>query len=221
MLQEIKALIWKDLLLEWRHKYAINGILLYTFSTIFICYLSFEVLHARLDQFGWNALFWIIILFTSVSAVSKSFVQEKEGRQLYYFNLVQPQSIILAKILYNSCLLVLLSLLAFLTFSVVLGNPVDDVFLFVVIILAGTIGLSTTLTLMSGIAAKTDNNGMLMAILSFPVIIPILLMLIKLSRNAIDGIARSESLDELLTLLAIDLIVGTLAYLLFPYLWRS
>ncbi|MCV9388471.1 heme exporter protein CcmB [Reichenbachiella ulvae] len=221
MIHEIKALLWKDIVLEWRHKYAINGILLYTFSTIFICYLSFEVLHARLDQFSWNALYWIIILFTSISAISKSFVQEKESRQLYYFNLVRPESIIISKIIYNAVLLVALSLLAFATFSLVLGNPVQDPGYFVIVILTGTIGFSTTLTLMSGIAAKADNNGMLMAILSFPVIIPVLLMIIKLSRNAIDGIARSESLSELLTLLAIDIIVGTLAYLLFPYLWRS
>ncbi|PIB37119.1 ABC transporter permease [Reichenbachiella sp. 5M10] len=221
MLKEIKALLWKDIVLEWRHKYALNGILLYTFSTIFICYLSFEVLHARVDQFSWNALYWIIILFTSISTVAKSFIQEKEGRQLYYFNLVRPQSIILSKILYNSGLLILLSILAFGVFSLVLGNRVQDPGFFLLIILAGTVGFATTLSLMSGIASKADNNGMLMAILSFPVIIPILLMIIKLSRNAIDGIARSESLDELLTLLAIDMIVGTLAYLLFPYLWRS
>ncbi|MBU2916062.1 heme exporter protein CcmB [Reichenbachiella agariperforans] len=221
MLKEIKALLWKDIVLEWRHKYALNGILLYTFSTIFICYLSFEVLHARVDQFSWNALYWIIILFTSISTVAKSFIQEKEGRQLYYFNLVRPQSIILSKIIYNSGLLVLLAVLAFGVFSLVLGNRVQDPGFFVLIILAGTVGFATTLSLMSGIASKADNNGMLMAILSFPVIIPVLLMIIKLSRNAIDGIARSESLDELLTLLAIDMIVGTLAYLLFPYLWRS
>ncbi|RJE71695.1 heme exporter protein CcmB [Reichenbachiella sp. MSK19-1] len=221
MLKEIKALLWKDIVLEWRHKYALNGILLYTFSTIFICYLSFEVLHARVDQFSWNALYWIIILFTSISTVAKSFIQEKEGRQLYYFNLVRPQSIILSKIIYNSGLLILLSILAFGVFSLVLGNRVQDPGFFLLIILAGTVGFATTLSLMSGIASKADNNGMLMAILSFPVIIPILLMIIKLSRNAIDGIARSESLDELLTLLAIDMIVGTLAYLLFPYLWRS
>ncbi|UXP33568.1 heme exporter protein CcmB [Reichenbachiella agarivorans] len=221
MFKEIKALLWKDMILEWRHKYALNGILLYVFSTIFICYLSFEVLHARVDQFSWNALYWIIILFTSISTVAKSFIQEKEGRQLYYFNLVRPQSIILSKIIYNSGLLVLLAIMAFGVFSLVLGNRVQDPGFFVLIILAGTVGFATTLSLMSGIASKADNNGMLMAILSFPVIIPILLMIIKLSRNAIDGIARSESLDELLTLLAIDIIVGTLAYLLFPYLWRS
>jgi len=221
MLKEIKSLIWKEMVLEWRHKYAINGILLYIFSTVFICYLSFEVLHARLDQFSWNALFWIVVLFTAISTIAKSFIQEKEGRQMYYFNLVSPQAIILSKIIYNAVLLLILSIVCYIVFSFVLQNKVSDQGLFFSVIALGSIGFSVTLTLMSAIASKAENNGMLMAILSFPVIIPILLMVLKLSRNAIDGLARGESLDEIVTLLSINTIIGVLAYLLFPYLWRA
>ncbi len=61
----------------------------------------------------------------------------------------------------------------------------------------------------------------MMAVLSFPVIIALLLMVIKITKNALDGLARSESHDELLNLLAINCIMVALAYLLFPYIWRS
>ncbi len=221
LIKEVRTLLWKDLVLEWRHKYAINGVLLYTFSTIFICYLSFNVLKGGMNPFSWNALYWIIMLFTAVSAVSKSFVQESESRQMYYFHLVSPEGIILSKIIYNTGFLLTLSLIGYLVFSLVLGNPVTDHLIFALAVIMATMGFSVTLTLMSGIASKTSNNGMLMAVLSFPVVIPILLMVIKISKNAIDGIAHSESQDEILTLLSIDVIMGALAYMLFPYLWRS
>ena len=221
LVTEIKTLLWKELVLEWRHKYAINGILLYTLSTIFICYMSFNVLNAGLNSFTWNALFWIITLFSATTAIAKSFIQENQNRQLYYYTLVSPEGIILSKIIYNTGLLVVLAFVGLALFSLVLGNPVQDLLLFVVNLLLTTLGFSITLTLISGIAAKAENNGMLMAVLSFPVIIPILLMAIKISKNAIDGIARSESLNELLTLGAVNLIMGSLAYMLFPYLWRS
>lgn len=219
--KEVKLLLAKELVLEWRHKYAINGILLYTISTIFICYLSFNVLNAGMNPFTWNALFWIIMLFSATSAIAKSFVQESQNRQLYYFNLVSPQGIIISKIVYNTCLLIVLALVGLGAFSLVLGNPIQDMWLFVLNIMLGAAGFASTLTLISAIASKADNNGMLMAILSFPVMIPILLMVIKISKNAIDGIARSESSEELVTLLAINMIVSALAYMLFPYLWRS
>jgi heme exporter protein B len=98
---------------------------------------------------------------------------------------------------------------------------VEDFGLFAFNLLLGSLGLSTTLTMVSAIASKASNNGILMAILSFPIMIPIILLVIKLSKNAIDGIARSESIDEVMTLCGINLIVGTLAFMLFPYLWRS
>ena len=219
--KEVRILLEKEVLLEWRHKYAVNGVLLYTFATIFICYMSFEVQRGGLNAFAWNAIFWIIMLFSAVSAISKSFVQESTARQMYYFNLVRPISIILSKIIYNTCFLILLSLVAFLVFSLILGSPVQDQGMFAMVVVLGAIGFSTVLTLMSGIASKTENNGMLMAVLSFPVVIPLIMMIIKISKNAIDGIDRGESMDEILTLLAIDAIVGVLALMLFPYLWRS
>jgi heme exporter protein B len=75
--------------------------------------------------------------------------------------------------------------------------------------------------MVSGIAAKAQNSTTLMAVLSFPIIIPMLLMLMKVSKNALDGLDRSLSIDEIITLLAMNLIVISVSYLLFPYLWRS
>jgi heme exporter protein B len=169
----------------------------------------------------WNALFWIILLFSSVNAVAKSFVQEQQGRQLYYFMIASPESIILSKIFYNTGLTLILALLGYGVFSVVLGNPVQDQGLFLLNLVLGAMGFSASLTMVSGIASKAGNNATLMAILSFPVIIPILLMAIRISKNALDGLDWSVSSDKLLSLLAINVLVATTSYLLFPYLWRS
>jgi len=111
---EIKHLIVKDIRLELKQKYALNGILLYVVSTIFVCYLSFTRI---IDAETWNSLFWIIMLFTSVNAVSKSFVQESQGRQLYYYTLSGPQAVILSKIIYNILLMGVLSLLSLIVFT--------------------------------------------------------------------------------------------------------
>jgi len=60
-----------------------------------------------------------------------------------------------------------------------------------------------------------------MAVLSFPIILPMLTLLIKLSKVAVDGLGWSAAQDEIITLLGIDLLVIALSYLLFPYLWKS
>lgn len=190
-------------------------------STIFICYLSFNVRSNQLNVVTWNALFWIIIMFASINAVAKSFIQEKQERLLYYYTIISPQALILARIVYNALLLILVALLGFFFYSLILGNPVINIWLFLGIILLASIGFSSTLTLISAIASKAGNNQTLMAVLGFPIILPMLLMVIKVSKNAIDGLALSASFDELITLLAINIIVGAVSFLLFPYLWRS
>ncbi|MGZ3901759.1 MAG: heme exporter protein CcmB, partial [Bacteroidia bacterium] len=70
-------------------------------------------------------------------------------------------------------------------------------------------------------ASKAGNNGTLMAILSFPVIIPIILVLVRLSKSAMDGLDRSVSYGNIGVLCAINIIVITTSLLLFPYLWRD
>jgi heme exporter protein B len=84
-----------------------------------------------------------------------------------------------------------------------------------------SIGFATSLSIISGIAAKAKNSSVLMAVLSFPVVIAVLLMGIKITKNAVDGLDPSASLDEVFNLAAINSISVTLAYLLFPYIWRS
>ena len=221
MLRPIISLLKKDILLEWRQRYAINGILLYVACTVFICYLSIGIKTNKISPLTWNAILWIVLLFASVNAVAKSFLQEKSGRMLYYYTLASPQAIILSKIIYNTVLLLLLSTIAYLFYSTVLGNPVQDRSLFFINILIGSVGFSTTFTMISAIASKADNSSTLMTILGFPIIIPMLLLLMKISKNAIDGLALSVSYNGLIILCALNVMMVALAYILFPYLWRS
>ncbi|PRY35455.1 heme exporter protein B [Spirosoma oryzae] len=215
------ALMRKEFLLEWRQRYALNGMLLYIVGAVFVCYLSFNARPGQLTPIVWNTLFWIILLFTAINAIAKSFVQERAGRQLYYYTLASPQQIILAKIGYNTALMLVLALLGFSVYAFVLGNPVHDIPLYLLTLILGAIGFAASLTLVAGIASKAENPATLMAVLSFPIILPLLLMLLKISKNALDGLDRSVSWDEMGTVLALDAITLTLSWLLFPFLWRS
>jgi len=215
--KQTKYLLKKEIVLEWRSKYALNGILLYVVATVFVCYLSFRTT----PPLVWNALFWIIMLFAAINAITKSFAQESKGRLLYYYQIASPQAIIIAKIIYNMLLMILMSAIALFFYSIVFQNEVGDKLLYFGAVMLGAISFSSVFTMISAIASKANNNGTLMAILSFPVIIPVIILIIKLSKNAMDGLDRSVSLDEIGVLTAINLIVITVSLLLFPYLWRD
>ncbi len=215
-IKQISILIAKEFLLEWRSKYAIGGIILYVLSTIFIVYNGF----IRVSPQTWNPLFWIIVLFTSINAITKSFVRENGQRQLYYYTITNPVAVIFSKIIYNSVLLIGLNLLTYTIFGIVTGDPVKDKTLFFIAILLGSIGMAVTFTFISAIANKANNSATLMAILSFPVILPILISVIKISASAV-LITDTSVNQDILTLLAIITILMALAYVLFPFLWKD
>jgi heme exporter protein B len=220
-MKNILAVFWHELYLEWREKQAINGLLLYLVSTIMVVYLGFRFKTQTLHPIVWNVIFWVILLFGAINAISKSFGAEKQRKMLYYYTLVSPESLILGKMFYNLALLSVIYGFSLLFYSILLGNPVQDHVLFVITIFLGACSFSFTLTMVSGIASQAKQNTTLMAILSFPLIIPSLLMLIRLSQNALDGLDWSVSYDEIFTLLALDFIGLALSYILFPFLWRG
>lgn len=217
LIKETLALMRKDLVLEWRGKYALSGILLYVFSTVFIIYTSFEEVEAK----AWNTLFWVVLLFASISAIVKSFVQENSPRQLYYYSLTNPIAVILSKTLYNIGLLMVVSLLTWACFALMAGNAVKDNSQFFLALFLGSVGLSITFTFVAAIAGKADHSATLQAIMSFPLVLPILLTLIRLSANALRLEQDSSISDDIAILAGIDLLSLGMALLLFPFLWRE
>ncbi len=217
LLSEIWYLLRKDIMLELRQKYAISGILLYVLSTVFVVYLAFIQLEPRV----WNTLFWIITLFASVNAITKSFMQESGYRSLYYYSIANPIAVIVSKMIYNILLLTLMTLLTYSFLTLIAGNPVKNMQLFLTTIILGSIGFAITLTFVSSIAIKANNSATLMAVLSFPLVIPILITLIKLSAVSLRLIQDTSYGQDILSLVAIDLILVSVAFILFPFVWKE
>jgi heme exporter protein B len=220
LINEIRVLVKKEIQMEWRQKYAIHGLLLYLASTIFVCYLSFKAKQQAINPITWNTLFWLIILFIAINAIGKSFTQESKQRNLFYYSIVSPEAVIYSKILYNALVMIGISIVGIMFYSWVMGNPVGNLPLYLLSLLLGSIGFSATLTMVAGIAAQGENSATLMSVLSFPIIIPLLLILLKLSKSAMDGISIEENWDEMATLAALDVIVMVLSGILFPYIWK-
>ena len=217
-LQMVWVLLEKEFRLEFRKPSAFNWIILYVVSTIFISYLCFKHI---VDPQAWTALFWIILLFASVNAAAKSFIQDSKAVMLYYYTVAGAAEVIVAKIIYNCLLFCVVGLLSYLFYSIFIGNLIQNQGLFIGALGLGCIGISGLLTLVSAIAAKTQNGTGLMAILSFPLLMPLLLTLIKLTNYAVQGIAFSVCAKYLVVLGMMDIIVLSLSYLLFPYLWKD
>jgi heme exporter protein B len=93
---------------------------------------------------------------------------------------------------------------------------------FIGIVCLGGFSLSLVFTLLAAIAAKAQQNAALMAIMGFPLIIPQLLLLIRLSKAAFGEIFRETALLQLsLLIVGLDIMVIALSIILFPFLWKD
>lgn len=215
------TLLKKEFTLDLRRKSIVLGIGLYLLSTTFICYLTFTLRGNEMSPLTWSAVYWIIVMFSGVNTVAKSFIGEKKGVDIYLFSIADPQDIILSKLVYNTMLCLLMSFACFGLFALFIGNPIDDILTFAYVVILASLGFSGAFTMLSGIASRSSNSNVVMAVLSFPVIISVLLLVIKLTKNCIDGLDPSISANDLLSLGAIDALLIALSYILFPFVWRS
>ena len=218
MFKEVIELVLKDVRLNWRERYAIYSLLLYVLCTSYVAYLSFEGI---INERSWIALFWIIVLFAAMNASLQSFKRELNYQALFFYTIARPRAIIMAKIIYNSGLLIFLNLVSYLIYSTFLGNPILDRISFVLCILLGSSALASLLTLIAAIASKTNNNGGIMAVLSMPLLFPLLINLIKTSEICIIENEFYLVDNQILFLFLLNITTILLSYLLFPYLWRD
>jgi heme exporter protein B len=196
MLKPVFSLLKKDLLLELRQQHTLYGILLYIASTIFVLSLSVDELDAKV----WNGLFWVI----------------------YYYTIVSPVAFIIAKLLYNTCIMLAMSLVSLVLYAFFINNPLSNAMQFTGIVIIGGGSISLVFTLMSAIAAKASHNAALMAILGFPVILPLLLLLMRLSRTAFNEVFKEGAVLQLTGLIiGLDALIVAMAVILFPYLWKE
>jgi heme exporter protein B len=217
-LSTVYTLLKKDLQIEMRAQQNLYGILVYAISTIFILYLT----AGQPDAVQWNALFWITQLFIVVNAVVKSFVGEPTGRFIYYNSMVNPNAYLLSKMILNAIYMVILSSVSMLLFRFFLGDPVLNAGIFWGISILGGLGLSLVFTMLSAIASKARQQASLIAILGFPVIIPQIILLTRVSKAGFGEVFREGVfMNLILLLIALDFLVVIMASVLFPYIWKD
>ena len=216
-MNKILTLVKKDLLLEIRQQYTFYGIALYVGSTIFVLYLAMGSAEDKV----WNGLFWMIQLFICVNAVAKSFLQESRGRMLYFYSIAGARDFVLSKLIFNIALMLIMSIVSLLLFLLLFQNPLQNPFKFVGIVCLGGCSLSLVFTFLAAIAARAQQNAAMMAIMGFPLIVPQLLLLMRISNTAFGDVIQAGGMQIILLLVALDLLVIILAVILFPFLWKD
>jgi heme exporter protein B len=221
MKDQVLAVFKKDILSEVRTRYAINSLVMFVIVTISV--ILFSVGSESIAPNLTGGLFWVVVFFTAMSGLARVFVTEEErGTTLTLRLLAKPSAIYLGKLLFNITLIFSMNSIIALLYSMMFDSFViksKDVFF--VAFMLGNLGIATASTILAAIIAKASSKGTLYPVLSFPILLPLILILINLSKSCIDGTSFVESQTELFMLVCYNVLMITASLLLFDFIWKD
>jgi len=214
------AVFAKDVRLELRTRYALNAILMFAVTTL--AAVSFSVGQSGLPPKLLAALFWIVMLFSAMSGLAQAFIREEEaGTALTLRLMADPDPVYIGKLLFNFSLLSVMAALITPIFFIFTDAPASGIATFILVLALGVIGLCSATTLVAAIIAKASVKGALFAVLSFPILMPLLLVLVLATEKVLDSGAIGDITTEIQFLVAYGIVMVTGSVLLFKFVWQE
>ncbi|MBS1562680.1 MAG: heme exporter protein CcmB [Bacteroidetes bacterium] len=213
------AVISKDLRSELRTRYGITALILFVVTAIVL--VVFAAADEPMPRPIAAAVLWVVMFYTAMTGLGRGFISEEErGTSLLLRLSTDPTSVYFGKLIVNIVQSVLSNLLAALLFlffmsRVSVGNPT----LLLLCVLAGSVGLASTLTIVSAIVAKAGSKSALLPILSFPVLLPLIMPGTDVMLSAFAGLAVGEVAGSLGLMASYTGIVIVVSWFVFEYIW--
>lgn len=215
------SLFKKDWKSELRTRYAINALAMFILVTISV--ILFSIGQERISRHLTGGLLWVVIFFSAMSGLSRAFVSEEErGTTLTLQLLASPSTVFSGKLIFNLILVFLMNLAITLLYSILFENFIlENYLLFLLAFTFGNIGIAVSSTTIAAIISKASAKGTLYPVLSFPILLPLILTLLELTKFAMDGKSVEDSFVEVAVLVCYDVIMLTAGYLLFDFIWKE
>lgn len=217
---EAAAVFVKEWRCEFRTRIALNTLILFAVTTLVVVSVSLGPLGVSKAQGSalLPVLLWVILLFSVAAGLPRSFVQEEESQTATALRLsATPSALFCGKLLYALTLVAALEALIAPIFVTIMNLEVSDPALLAGTLAAGGYGLAVGSTLVAAIIAQARTRGTLFSVLSFPVLLPLLILAIELTRNAFLGEPAGLALPQLLLY---DGSVTIAGLMLFPVVWN-
>ncbi|HYQ86722.1 MAG TPA: heme exporter protein CcmB [Bacteroidota bacterium] len=211
----------KDLRSEIRTRYALNALLMFVITTIAV--ILFAIGNETPAPEILSGVFWVIVFFSAMSGLSRTFIAEEERGTVMTLRLVaRPLSVYAGKLLFNIALMVSLNLFTAVLYGAVITNfRIENYAIFAAAFVLGTLGLASASTIIAAIISKANTKGTLYPVLSFPILLPLLLSVIDATKKSVEGAPFSEALGDLQVLLSYLIAMTVVSYLLFDFVWNE
>jgi heme exporter protein B len=215
--KNIAILVRAESQLDLKKPAVLGAAILQMATMTLLAFLSQPHINAKI----WNSLYWIILLFCTLQAISKNFLGVNRARWIYYNQLASPQTILWSKMIYGWMSMVMLTFANLLLFGFFMGFPIQHpatYFLNLILVIAG---IASIFTLIGAIASKANQAGFLAPVLSLPVVLPLILVGMQASNKTLNPVMVSSVYNDIALVGTLDFLIVVLAVALFQPLWKD
>ena len=211
----------KDFSSEVRTRYAVNSLAM--FILVAISVILFSIGNEKISDYLAGGLFWVVIFFTSMSGLSRAFVSEEErGTTLTLQLIASPLTVFGGKLLFNLILIFTMNLIIAVLYSMLFeAFVIKNILLFISAFILGNIGIAVSSSIIAAIISKAGSKGTLYPVLAFPILLPLILILIEITKLSMDGVGLADGVVELAVLFCYDVIMLSASFLLFDFIWKD
>lgn len=211
----------KEVASEFRTRYALNALLMFVVTTLTMVVFSlgdnavpYEIL---------SGMLWIVIFFSAMSGLSRTFVTEEErGTSLTLRLLTTATNVYVGKLLYNVVLILSMSVFIAFAYGIIIDDfVVRSASIFWTTIVLGGIGLAAASTILAAIIAKANTKGTLFPVLAFPVLLPLLLTCIRATVLSVEGAFFAEAFKDFQILISFSVVMIAASVMVFEYVWND
>jgi len=215
------ALFKKDYHSELRTRYAVNSLAM--FIIVALSVILFSIGNEKVPQNLTGGLLWVVIFFSAMSGLSRAFVSEEErGTSLILHLIAAPTTIFNGKLLFNLILVFLMNVVITILYSALFEEfVIRNTLLFIATFFLSNIGLAIASTIIAAIISKAGGKGTLYPVLSFPILLPLILISVMLTSYSMIGTSFDNAKVELAVLVSYDVIMLASSYLLFDFVWKD
>ncbi len=218
-LNQVSAILWKDILTEFRTKDALTSMLLFGLLVILMFHFAFEPDSLDTEKYG-PGLLWVTFIFAGMLGMNRTFVTERENDNLQGLMMapVNWGAIYLGKMLSNLLFMLIAETIILFCFSIFFNVDILPRLGWVsVITFLGTLGFASAGTILSAISINTRMSEVMLPILFLPVALPAILGAVEATAAALTDPPGAALGFWVKFLIVYDIIFITLPLLLFDY----
>ena len=217
MFAKIVAILWKDILTEFRTREIIVSVFVFSLLVVVIFSFAFGTGIDITDSVA-PGILWVALTFGGVTGLNRIFAVEKENSRLEGLMLcpVDRAVIYWGKLAASFTFMMAVAIVVTPIFLALFNLPLFLPRLVLIVVLA-SLGFAAVGTLFSALAANTRARDIMLPILFLPVVVPVIIAAVKATAPVLAGAPWADMLIWLQILVAFDIIYLVIATLVFGF----